>query len=169
MNMQPAQPTTPEPDATAPRVAATSTITGHCLCGAVTITVAGEHDPRVGACHCRMCQRWSGGLFLCFNAKASAVTVTGEVTRYRSSAFAERAFCPRCGTHLWFNNVNEGTSEPDDYELMPGLFDAARGWPLRSEIYTDRAMASVQLSGDHRRKTRAEYEASNPFIAGDME
>ena len=51
----------------------------HCLCGAVTITVEGQHDPRVGACHCRMCQRWSGGLFLCFNAKASAVTITGEV------------------------------------------------------------------------------------------
>jgi hypothetical protein len=59
-----------------------STITGHCLCSAVTITVAGEHDPRVGACHCRMCQRWSGGLFLCFTADASAATVTGEVTHY---------------------------------------------------------------------------------------
>jgi hypothetical protein len=58
-----------------------SAITGHCLCGAVTITVAGAHDPRVGACHCRMCQRWSEGLFLCFDADASAVTVSGDVTR----------------------------------------------------------------------------------------
>ena len=70
-----------------------SSFSGHCLCGAVTITVAGTHDPRVGACHCRMCQRWSGGLFLCFQADASAVKVQGEVTRYRSSAFAERAVC----------------------------------------------------------------------------
>jgi hypothetical protein len=38
-----------------------------------------------------MCQRWSGGLFLCFTADASAVTVTGAVTHYRSSACAERA------------------------------------------------------------------------------
>jgi hypothetical protein len=143
-------------------------ITGRCLCGAVSITVAGDHDPRVGACHCRMCQRWTGGLFLCFTAEASAVTVTGEVARYRSSSFAERAFCPRCGSHLWFNDVEEG-GEPRRYELMPGLFDAARGWPLRSEIYVDRAMASIQLAGDHRRKTRAEYEAENPFIPGDME
>ena len=52
---------------------------------------------------------------------------------------------------------------------MPGLFDAARSWPLRSEIYVDRAMASVRLEGDHRRKTRAEYEAGNPFVAGDVE
>ena len=143
-------------------------ITGRCLCGAVTITVAGAHEPRAGACHCRMCQRWTGGLFLCFQADAATVTVTGEVTRYRSSAFAERAFCPRCGSHLWFNDVEDG-GEPLSYELMPGLFDAARRWPLRSEIYVDRAMACVQLAGDHRRKTRAEYEAENPFVEGDME
>jgi hypothetical protein len=144
-----------------------SALSGHCLCGAVVITVDGAHDPRVGACHCRMCQRWSGGLFLCFEAEASAVTVQGEVTRYRSSAFAERAFCPRCGSHLWFNDVEEG-GQPSRYELMPGLFDAARIWPLRSEIYVDRAMASVPLQGGHRRKTRAEYEADNPFVEGDL-
>jgi hypothetical protein len=113
-----------------------------------------------------MCQRWSGGLFLCFTADASAVTVTGEVTRYRSSSFAERAFCPRCGSHLWFNDVDD-QGQAQSYELMPGLFDAAHGWPLRSEIYIDRAMASVPLAGDHRRKTRAEYEADHPFVEGD--
>jgi hypothetical protein len=155
-----------EPTSVGPR--SLPTIAGHCLCGAVAITVAGEHDPRVGACHCRMCQRWSGGLFLCFTADVSTVTVTGEVSRYRSSAFAERAFCPRCGSHLWFNDVGED-GELRTYELMPGLFDAARHWPLRSEIYVDRAMASVHLLGDHPRKSRAEYEADNPFTEGDME
>ena len=162
------QPTTTGTNAASSASPSASGITGHCLCGAVTIRVAGGHDPRVGACHCRMCQRWTGGLFLCFTAEASAVTVTGEVSRYRSSSFAERAFCPRCGSHLWFNDVEEG-GEPKAYELMPGLFDAARGWPLRSEIYVDRAMASIHLTGDHRRKSRAEYEAGNPFVPGDME
>jgi len=146
----------------------TTTLTGHCLCGAVRITVQGAHDPRVGACHCRMCQRWTGGLFLCFEADASAVAVQGDVARYRSSSFAERAFCPRCGSHLWFNDVEEG-GEPRKYELMPGLFDGARAWPLRSEIYVDRAMAAVLLAGDHVRKTRAEYEAANPSVQGDLD
>ncbi len=146
---------------------ATTRLEGRCLCGAVRITVAGGHDPRVGACHCRMCQRWSGGLFLCFTAEPSAVTVTGEVSRYRSSSFAERAFCPRCGSHLWINDVAPG-GEPGSYELMPGLFDATRTWPLRSEIYVDCALASITLAGEHRRKTRAEYEASNPFVEGDL-
>ena len=141
--------------------------TGPCLCGAATNTGAGPHDPRVGACHCRMCQRWTGGLFLCFTADPAGVTVTGEVTRYRSSSFAERAFCPRCGSHLWFNDVDDA-GQPRVYELMPGLFNEARGWPLRSEIYVDRAMASLRLAGEHRRKSRAEYEAANPFVEGDL-
>lgn len=135
---------------------------GSCLCGAVTVTVAGAHDPRPGACHCRMCQRWSGGLFLCFNAEADGVTVTGPVTRFASSGFAERAFCAVCGSHLWMRNT-DGAS----YDLMPGLFDALRDQPLRSEVYSDRAMTSVRLMGDHRRATQAEYESRNQFVTGD--
>ncbi|MCF1708305.1 GFA family protein [Tabrizicola sp. J26] len=137
---------------------------GHCLCGAVVISVAGPHDPRPGACHCRMCQRWSGGLFLCFNAEAEGVKVEGPVTRYASSAFAERAFCSVCGSHLWMRNTNVGNTS---YELMPGLFDGELTVPLRSEVYSDRAMASVQLKGDHRRATQAEYEQKNLFVKGD--
>ncbi len=136
-------------------------IEGRCLCGAVTVR-AGGHDPRVGACHCRMCQRWSGGMFLCFSAPA--VEIVGEVARYQSSSFAERAFCPKCGTHLWMRDTAEGSP----YDLMPGLFDEAVAWPMRSEIYTDRALASLSLGGDHRRATRAEYEARNAHLEGDM-
>jgi hypothetical protein len=139
-------------------------IEGHCLCGAVTVRVAGDHDPRIGACHCRMCQRWSGGLFLCFDA--GEVEVTGVVTRYQSSPFAERAFCPVCGTHLWMRDTSPGADMA--YDLMPGLFDEARDWPMRSEIYTDRALSALRLGGDHRRATRAEYEAKNPHLTGDI-
>lgn len=140
-----------------------TTLTGQCLCGAVTVQIQGSHDPRVGACHCRMCQRWSGGLFLCFEAEGGAVTAEGPVSHYRSSEFSERAFCADCGSHLWMRDRREGAW----YDLMPGLFDAAADWPLRSEIYTDRALASVKLTGDHARETRAEYEANNPHVEGD--
>lgn len=143
-------------------MSATDAIEGKCLCGAVTIRIDGPHDPRPGVCHCRMCQRWSGGVFMAFNANAEAVTIRGEVRLYQSSAFAERAFCPVCGSHLYFRDLDS-----DTYELMPGLFDAAKDWPLRSEIYTDQALASVHLAGDHPRKTAAEYEASNRFVEGE--
>ena len=138
-------------------------IEGHCLCGAVTIRVA-HHGGFTGVCHCRMCQRWSGALFASFNAPAEGVTVTGAVARFQSTDFAERAFCPTCGSHLWMRNTDR-TDAP--YDLMPGLFDAARDIPLKSEIYTDRALPGLALQGDHRRATRAEYEAKNLHIEGD--
>ena len=136
-------------------------LSGRCLCGEVTISVDGEHDAQPGACHCRMCQRWSGGVFLAFTAAADAVTIVGPVQRFQSTPFAERAFCDTCGTHLWMRNTG---NQAEDYDLMPGLFDAAHDWPLRSEIYIDKAMASVRFEGDHPRETEAIYEASNPHI-----
>lgn len=136
-------------------------MTGTCLCGAVKLTVSDAHGASVGACHCRMCQRWSGGLFLCFTAEAEAVSVDGEVTRYASSTFAERAFCAACGTHLWMRDTQLADSP---FDLMPGLFDAAADWPLKSEIYCDRALASVPLSGDHDRKTENDYQAANAHV-----
>ncbi|MDJ1008551.1 MAG: GFA family protein [Paracoccaceae bacterium] len=139
-------------------------IEGHCLCGAVRIVVDGDHDPRPGACHCGMCQRWSGGIFICCAAEPGSVTVTGEVARYRSSRFAERAFCPVCGSHLWMRDTDRDDAT---YDLMPGLFEALRTEPLRSEIYTDCAPAYAPLTGDHRRKTRAQYEATAKFVEGD--
>ena len=139
-------------------------MTGTCLCGAVRITIDGAHDPRPGACHCRMCQRWTGGVFLCFEAAANAVTVEGNVMRYSSSDFAERAFCPHCGTHLWMRNTD---ATAPAYELMPGLFEDILSAPLRSEIYTDSAMASIALGGDHPRATAAQYKAKNRTVDGD--
>ena len=137
---------------------------GRCLCGAVRIAIAGGHVAGVGACHCLMCQRWSGALYATFDADADAVTVSGPAQSYASTPWSERAFCGTCGSHLWLRN----TEKPDAaYELMPGLFGEAAAFPLVSEIYTDRRPHYLPLTGDHRTKTRAEYERDNPAIEGD--
>jgi hypothetical protein len=136
---------------------------GHCLCGGVQISVA-AHRGFTAVCHCRMCQRWTGGLFVCFPAEEADVQVTGPVVRFASSDIAERAFCGACGSHLWFR----GNNSDGHYALMPGLFDEARDLPLKSEIYVDRALAGLALPGDHRRATREAYEAKNDHLEGDM-
>ncbi|MCL4187896.1 MAG: GFA family protein [Rhodobacteraceae bacterium] len=133
---------------------------GRCLCGAVRITAV-PLSGGASACHCAMCRRWSGAAMWAFAAAAADVRVTGEVRAYRSSPFAERAFCPACGTHLWIRDDGK------DYELMPGLFEAARGLPLVREVYADRAFACVGLLGSHPRVSRADYEASRPHVEGD--
>ena len=142
----------------------TEQVTGHCLCGGVTIRVS-KSDRTLGACHCRMCQRWSGALFVCFAASPEAVTIEGEVVQYASSHFAERAFCPICGSHLWMRDTDHKDAR---YDLIPGLFDAALDWPLRSEIYADRAPDGVSLAGDHARISQKQYEAEHPHLNGEV-
>lgn len=136
-------------------------LSGRCICGEVTIGVEGAHDPQASACHCRLCQRWTGGVFLAFTVAPNALVVTGPFKQYQSTPFARRAFCGTCGTHLWIRNTDDQDAE---YYVMPGLFDAALDWPLRSEIYVDKAMGSIRLAGDHPRTTQADYEADNPHI-----
>ena len=137
-------------------------IEGHCLCGAVTIR-AEHHTPEVSACHCEMCRRWTGGVYVMFKAPAVGTMIDGPVATYRSSPFAQRAFCGTCGSPLWLRDDDD-----PDYELMPGLFEAARDFPLTSEVYADRAMTCLRLSGDHTRTTRAAYEAAHPHVAEDV-
>ncbi len=74
---------------------------GGCLCGAVRYA-ARAAPLRVVSCHCAMCRRASGAAFLTFvHFPAGAFAWTrGEPARYRSSAAAERGFCPVCGSTL---------------------------------------------------------------------
>jgi len=135
----------------------TATLTGHCLCGAVTLTAL-SHAGSVSACHCSMCRRWTGAAMWVLEAPVESVEVAGPVQRYQSSSFAERAWCVACGTHLWIRD------DDGPFELMPGLFDDARELPLSHEIYVDQAFAGVALAGVHKRVTRAEYEASERAV-----
>ena len=137
---------------------------GRCLCGAVEMLVDGGHTACVDACHCAMCRRWAGTVFTGFDADADAFSWTGEVARFASSGMAERVFCPRCGSHLWFRLTGDADAP---YELAPGLFPGAAGFPLVSEIFIDAAMASARLAGTHPTRTRADWEAENAHVEGD--
>ena len=138
-----------------------ASLTGQCLCGAVRITVT-QPAGWLGVCHCGICQQWSGGLWAGFPARADTVTVTGPVATYASSPIAHRGFCGTCGTQLWMRDVAKGA----DYDLMPGIFHAARDWPLKSEIYHDQAFAAYPLSGTHKRADAQTYRAKNPQVDG---
>ena len=128
-------------------------IEGRCLCGAVTVRAVPAGG--VSACHCRPCRRWSGAVFAGFDAER--VEIEGPVRTFRSSAFAARAWCGECGTHLWFRDDGR------PYELSPGLFDEAADWPLEREVYADRARA-FRLSGAHERVSAAAYEMEHPHV-----
>jgi hypothetical protein len=84
---------------------------GGCLCGAVRFRAAGRPGI-VTHCHCGMCRRASGAPFVTWAAfpRAGFVFDRGTPTTYRSSANAERQFCPTCGTQLTFRYLDDDAS-----------------------------------------------------------
>lgn len=74
---------------------------GGCLCGAIRYR-ASAAPVRGVICHCEICRRHSGAPCLAFvHFPKDAFQWLGEEPRwYRSSAFAERGFCPSCGSTL---------------------------------------------------------------------
>jgi hypothetical protein len=104
---------------------------GKCLCGAVTIAVAGKLGS-VGYCHCTQCRRQTGLYYATTNALVADVAIHGEehISRYRASPDAERAFCSVCGSALYWKGDGEAT-----ISLMAGLFDAPTGLTGGYHIY----------------------------------
>jgi len=74
---------------------------GGCLCGQVRWRAAAE-PINVRLCHCRNCQRATGGAFFARALfHAADVTRSGDTTRWASSARLHRLSCARCGTPVF--------------------------------------------------------------------
>jgi hypothetical protein len=101
-------------------------ITGGCLCGAIRYHANG---PPVGGyfCHCAMCQKSYGGLFMASLkfAAGNFSIVAGDVRYYRSSNIAERGFCAVCGSPIAFRY--DGLA---DIWVLLGSLDRPGDWPF---------------------------------------
>ncbi len=129
-------------------------LNGHCLCGAVTISAVST-KPHLEACHCEMCRRWCGSAYLAVQSD-SDVSISGEehVRRYQSSAWAERGFCSKCGSNLFYRFL-----PTDSYSFLAGLFDDVDGMMLGEEIFVDEQPPYYSFSQDTVRKTGPELIA----------
>lgn len=127
-----------------------SELNGQCMCGAVTVTATGA-APVIRACHCDMCRRWTSSMFMSVPTVPGSVTVTGPAKTYRSSDWAERAFCGTCGSPLWYASLHY-----DHKNLAAGLFGNAANNTLALEFFSDLKPEGYALAGDHKRLTAAE-------------
>lgn len=129
-------------------------IEGQCLCGAVTVraTPVRRH---VEACHCGMCRRWGGSALLSAQC-GSEVEIDGEaeVVRYPSSDWAERGFCGRCGSHLFYLYTPNG-----NYAFAAGLFPDDALLPLNGEIFIDEKPDYYAFDADGEKLTGPEVMA----------
>ena len=113
-------------------------LTGGCQCGAVRYKV---QTPELGGsyCHCRMCQKASGGVFGTFLEvdREKLVWTDGEASVYRSSKIATRGFCGACGTPLYFAYDDGGR-----VDLTVGALD-------EPELVTPRYHFAIESRLDH--------------------
>lgn len=130
---------------------------GRCLCGAVRFTVAAV-DPEYHACHCGMCLRWSGGPFLSVSTTGALFQGKENITVYESSPWADRGFCNKCGSILFYH-----LKQNDEYVISIGAFENSSAFKLIGEIFIDRKPAGYGFAGDHPRLTEAEAIAKFSF------
>lgn len=139
---------------------------GGCQCGRVRYVAEVEGDDAY-LCHCRMCQRATGGVAAAFKqVLRDAVTWTCAPDRYASSPIARRGFCSACGTPLTFEYVEQPSDgRPAKIDLTLGSFDDPSrfhptshfGWESHLEPWLDTA-ALPRLRSDEYQPLVAKWE-----------
>ena len=125
-------------------------MTGHCLCGAVTVELSAPKDA-LEICQCAMCRRWGGAFYAALEGESFVLGGEEAITRYASSEWGERAFCSKCGTNIWWLFKPTGNRS-----FSAGLFDDAVHLSIQKEIFVDEAADWCRLEGDHLRQTGQE-------------
>lgn len=125
---------------------------GRCLCGAVELSA--EPAGRMGACHCGMCRRFSGGVFLSGEVgKSLTIDKGADVLRiYLSSDWGERGFCGNCGASLFWRGREDGVSH-----VSIQVFDDPSVFAFEYEIFIDEKPSNYAFANDTHKMTGAEF------------
>jgi hypothetical protein len=138
---------------------------GGCQCGACRFEVAAG-PAQLSVCHCRMCQRASGNAFApLIEVATDRVRWTGTPATFASSNIAERGFCARCGTPLFYRQTGRTTIEfmagsldrPEDYDPAANHGTESRlPWLARLATLPGRetTLASGTTLASHQSETR---------------
>jgi len=140
--------------------------TGGCQCGAVRYRLDAE-PTGVTICHCRMCQKASGGPFMAFGGVrlSDFVVTSGAIATFSSSDIAERGFCGQCGTPLTYRGLGRdrisvslgSLDDPGAVEPSAQLGVESRvGWLVRSlglpETRTEQWLGEMKIAAVHNRQ-----------------
>ena len=121
---------------------------GGCLCGAVRYETSAEPSFQ-GICHCRDCQRSSGGAYIpAFFVPENMLAVTGEVHSYTSRGTSggeiTRSFCPKCGSQVFARPAVLGGL----VGVRAGTLDDPSQFKPQLEIFTSTAAPWHQANPD---------------------
>jgi hypothetical protein len=130
-------------------------VSGGCLCGAVRFS-ARLKDGNFGVCHCGMCRRWAAGPFFAVECEG-AIEIADEsnLGAYRSSDWAERCFCKKCGSVLFYRIVGKEFSV-----VSVEALDDRAGLTMASQIFIDDKPAYYDFANKTHNMTGAEVFAA---------
>lgn len=128
---------------------------GKCLCGGVSFTLA-LADTKAHVCHCHMCRKsGSGGPTISVDCENVKINGEDNLSWYRSSKSAERGFCKKCGSSLFFRLI-DGSSYMN---VSTGVLDDESGITIRDHIYVDCKPSYYDFADKCPRFTEAEFLA----------
>jgi hypothetical protein len=125
---------------------------GGCLCGAVRYRSTAA-PLRAVMCHCSMCRKHSGAPALAFvHFPVSAFRwLRGEPARFRSSAYAERGFCSKCGSTLSMHEEVLG----DRVQVTIGSLDEPQRVRPDDHVWTREQLPWFRIEDDRPRFERS--------------
>jgi hypothetical protein len=132
------------------------TQSGGCLCGAVRFTAVPGKAHEFGVCHCSMCRKWTAGPFFAIECGDSVkVADLSQLGVYKSSDWAERMFCKRCGTALFYRLMAQNY-----YVVSAEAFDNRDGLKFASQIFIDEKPPYYEFANRTATMTGAEVFAA---------
>jgi len=128
---------------------------GRCLCGACRFTATPSPGHSAGVCHCSMCRRWSGGIFLSVPCGDSVeFEDDAPLLVYDSSDWGQRVSCSACGSTLVWRTKDRSMNQ-----VSIQAFDDPGQFEIGMEIFVDDKPASYGLSNETTKMTGAEVMA----------
>lgn len=115
------------------------TMTGGCACGAVRYEASGPAEFAFN-CHCRKCQRATGGGHAsAFAVDRAEITLTGNVREYAqpsdSGSPTHSGFCPVCGSPI----LSRTDRFPDRLYIHAATLDDPSAFAPQFAIHADAA------------------------------
>jgi hypothetical protein len=135
---------------------------GGCLCGAVRYAVNGLLREII-VCHCVECRRWTGRAWPATAAELADLEIadSGDLHWRRSpdsASDADRGFCARCGTSLFWR-----ARESERVSISAGTLDEPSGLQIVAHIWVEQALA-WERPPDGVRTYQRGYPADAPAV-----
>lgn len=130
-------------------------LSGGCQCGAVRYTISKAGQASV--CHCRMCQKATGGLFGAFVSGLEFSWTRGTPSYFASSDKVQRGFCFQCGTPLVYQSAKYTEFTLGSLDHPERLLIELQVNPSHKHLQTDRLGDVPSWSASKQAERDADY------------